>query len=173
MLSTQITEQLNQQINLECYSVNLYLQMSSWCHFHGMDGCRGFLQRQSHEEAIHLKKLFAYVNESGAMAILGAQEAPPDTFSSVGDIFRQTYQHEQVITQHINDLVDTALQEKDYSTFNLLQWFVAEQHEEENLFKGILDKFDMLGDHKQSLYLIDQYVGRLNRELLAAGHSGK
>ena len=31
MLTTASVERLNQQINLEQYSSNLYMQMSAWC----------------------------------------------------------------------------------------------------------------------------------------------
>ena len=39
MLSKSITAKLNEQINLELYSSNVYLQMSAWCHKHGYEGC--------------------------------------------------------------------------------------------------------------------------------------
>ncbi len=32
---------------------------------------------------------------------------------------------------------------QDYPTFNFLQWYVAEQHEEEKLFKSIIDKLTL------------------------------
>ncbi len=32
---------------------------------------------------------------------------------------------------------------QDYPTFNFLQWYVAEQHEEEKLFKSVIDKLDL------------------------------
>ena len=38
MLSKSITAKLNEQINLELYSSNVYLQMSAWCHKHGYEG---------------------------------------------------------------------------------------------------------------------------------------
>ena len=50
-----------------------------------------------------------------------------------------------MITKQINEIVDIALKEKDYSTFNFLQWYVSEQHEEEKLFKSILDKIELVG----------------------------
>lgn len=34
---------------------------------------------------------------------------------------------------------------EDYPTFNFLQWYVAEQHEEEKLFKSIIDKLTLAG----------------------------
>ena len=71
-------------------------------------------------------------------------------------MFRATFEHEQMITQEINKLAHVAFTSQDYSTFNFLQWYVAEQHEEEKLFKGILDKIDLVGEDGKALFFIDK-----------------
>ena len=53
-------------------------------------------------------------------------------FSSLKQVLELTYEHEKLITSKINELVGRTFEEKDYSAFNFLQWYVAEQHEEEN-----------------------------------------
>ena len=162
MLSTTMIERLNEQINLEYYSSNIYLQMSSWCSYKGLDGCAAFLGKHAQEEREHMQRLFNYVNETGAMVIIGAIEAPPAEFESIAAVFKKTYEHECFVTQKINELVDTALTEKDYSTFNFLQWYVAEQHEEEKLFKSILDMIDKTGTDGMGLFHLDREIGRVD-----------
>lgn len=66
-----------------------------------------------------------------------------------------------VVSKSIFELVDFALSNKDYSTFNFLQWYVAEQHEEEKLFKEILDKIDMMGMERRGLFMLDKEIGQL------------
>ena len=66
-----------------------------------------------------------------------------------------------LITQKINELAHTAFTEQDYSTFSFLQWYVAEQHEEEKLFKGILDKIEIIGEDGKGLFFIDKEIGRM------------
>lgn len=39
MLNQAIITKLNEQINLEFYSSNVYLQMSSWCAHNGYEWC--------------------------------------------------------------------------------------------------------------------------------------
>ena len=114
-----------------------------------------------------MQRLFTYVNETGAMAKLGTIDAPATEFDSLQDIFQKTFEHETVVTQAINNLAHTAFEEKDYSTFNFLQWYVAEQHEEETLFKGILDKFEIIGADGSALYLIDREIAGLAAETAA------
>ncbi|MTI14413.1 non-heme ferritin [Sansalvadorimonas verongulae] len=158
MLSEKMIASLNAQINLEFYSSNIYLQMSSWCENRGLDGCARFLRAHANEEMEHMNRLFNYVNETGAMAVIGAIQEPSCHFEGIEDVFTQILDHERLVTSRINDIVDLAFTSKDYSTFNFLQWYVAEQHEEEKLFTSILDKIKMIGAEGKGLYFIDQEI---------------
>jgi len=161
MLSEKMLDKLNEQINVEFYSSNLYLQMSSWCESQGLEGCATFLQAHAAEEMEHMQRLFTYVNECGALARIGAIEAPPTEFASIDQVFETTLKHERFVTQKINELADTAFQQKDYSTFNFLQWYVAEQHEEEKLFSTIVDKIRIIGTEGRGLYHFDQEISKM------------
>jgi len=161
MLSKKMTEHLNKQINLEFYSANLYLQMSAWASHKGLDGCAKFLLAHSNEEIEHMHRLFTYVNETGALAKIGAIDEPTSSFTTISEVFENIYAHECEVTKAINQLVDTAHSEKDYATFNFLQWYVAEQHQEEHLFKSILDKIRIIGDEGQGPYHFDQELNNM------------
>jgi len=161
MLSANIVEKLNEQVNLEMYSSNIYLAMSAWCANKGLKGSADFLKRHSKEELGHAYKLFDYINEAGENAKIGAIVEPKNEFDSMKDVFKKTYEHELVVSKSIFELVDFALSNKDYSTFNFLQWYVAEQHEEEKLFKEILDKIDMVGTEGRGLFMLDKEIGQL------------
>lgn len=130
MLTNDMINKLNEQLNLEFYSANLYLQMSAWCSDKGFEGAAAFLKAHSQEEMEHMQRLFDYLSDTGALPKLGQIAAPPVDFKSIADVFTQTYQHEQQITAEINKLAHLAMTTQDYSTFNFLQWYVAEQHEE-------------------------------------------
>ena len=161
MLSKNLLKKLNNQVTLEFYSSNLYLQMSSWCDHKGLKGSAKFLKNHAAEEKEHMQKIFDYIQDTGALAIIDSIEKPGHEYANLKDIFAQTYQHEKMITTQINNLVDIALSEKDYSTFNFLQWYVAEQHEEEKLFKSILDKIDIIGLEGRGLFMIDREIGNI------------
>ena len=161
MLTDKMLDKLNDQINVEFYSSNLYLQMASWCEAKGLEGCADFLKSHADEEMGHMHRLFTYVNECGAMAKLGAIDAPPTDFADIDAVFEETLRHEKYVTGKINELADTAFSEKDYSTFNFLQWYVAEQHEEEKLFNTILDKMRIIGTEGRGLYHFDQEIAKM------------
>ncbi len=161
MLAKTMVEKLNEQINIEFYSSNLYLQMSAWCEGNGFEGAALMLREHAAEEMLHMNRLFTYVSETGALPILGTIEAPPHEYKSLKEIFTETYKHECLITKKINELTHVAFTTHDYSTFNFLQWYVAEQHEEEKLFKGILDKILLVGEDGKALFWVDKDLAGL------------
>jgi len=164
MLSENLIELLNDQINLEFYSANFYLQMSSWCEFKGFEGCASFLKHHADEEMTHMHRLFNYVNETGALAQIGAIDAPPCAFKEIGEVFEAAYEHEKYVTGRINSLAHSAFTGQDYSTFNFLQWYVAEQHEEEKIFKTILDKIELISGDGKALFFLDREVASLVKD---------
>ena len=109
MLTPAMIGRLNSQIRLEQYSSNLYLQMSAWCDHQGYTGSATFLREHAAEELQHMYKLFDYVCETGALAVLGAHDAPPPNYKSLAEVFEVTYGHELGITAAINQLVASAL----------------------------------------------------------------
>ncbi|MCB2204140.1 non-heme ferritin [bacterium] len=168
MLSKTMVEKLNDQINIEFESSNLYLQMAAWCAWKGYEGGETFLRMHSEEERMHMMKLFSYVGETGALAKIGSTEQPKLEFESLSDMFEQILSHEKFVTSKINELVASAYEEKDFSTLNFLQWYVAEQHEEETLFNALLDKIKLIGHDGRGLYLIDKELGKQAARAAAA-----
>ena len=77
-------------------------------------------------------------------------------------MFKTLLEHEVYVTENINRLVAVCLEEKDYTTHNFLQWFVAEQIEEETLARSILDKLKLLGGDKSGMYLFDRDIELLS-----------
>ena len=144
MISKKVELLLNQQIAQEAYASYYYLGMASWCDFHALEGCSQFLYGQSEEEREHMLKLFNYIVEAGGRALAPGIKQIPKDFKDITNVFKSALNQEKANTKSINALVDTCLKEKDYSTFNFLQWYVAEQHEEEMLFQSILDKIKII-----------------------------
>jgi len=158
MLTETIEKALNEQIKIEASSSQVYLSMASWAEIQGFEGVSSFMYAHSDEERMHMLKLVKFVNERGGHARVSTLEAPPAKFGSFKEMFQTLFDHEVMVSAKINDLVDITLKEKDYATHNFLQWYVAEQIEEEALARTILDKINLIGDDKGGLYLFDNDV---------------
>ncbi len=147
---------LNEQIKKEEYSSRLYLAMASWCEANGFPGAAVFLYEHAEEERMHMLKMIHFVNDRGAHAKLLDIEAPPLDYKSLLEIFTEILVHEQYITESINNLYQVAVDEKDYTTANFLQWYITEQVEEESLFGTILDRIKLVGNDKAGMFHIDK-----------------
>lgn len=158
MLSKNIEKALNNQIQIEAESAQIYLAMACWAEVKGLEGVAGFMYGQSQEERDHMLKLVKFVNERGGHAQISKLAEPNLTFKSFKEMFEELYKHEIFVSESINELVHISLQEKDYATHNFLQWYVAEQIEEEAMARTILDKINLIGDDKGGLYLFDRDI---------------
>ena len=156
MLNKKVESILNEQVEKEGYSSNLYLAMASWSEVNGYSGIAEWLYKQSDEERMHMLKLIGYINERGGHAIVPVLNEPPVNQKSVTSMFEDVLKHEQYISQSINEIVAVCIEEKDYTTHSWIQWFVNEQIEEEAQVQTILDKLSMLGE--ANMYLFDRDI---------------
>ena len=168
MLSKTIEDALNKQIRIEAESSQVYLAMAVWAEVKGLEGISNFMYEHSDEEREHMLKLIKFVDERGGHAHISELAAPNVKFDSFQDMFKKLLEHEIFVSQSINELVHISLQEKDYATHNFLQWYVAEQIEEEATARTILDKINMIGGDKGGLYLFDRDIQQLNINSAAA-----
>lgn len=159
MISSTLSQLLNQQIHMEAHASNVYLAMASWAEVKGYEGMSQFLYMHSDEERTHMLKLFHYINERGGQALVPALEAVSHDYSSVQTVFQSLLDHEVAVSLEINKLVEASLAERDFTTHNFLQWYVQEQMEEERLARTMLDKLRLIGSDTGGLYLFDRECG--------------
>lgn len=167
MLKKTVEKALNEQIRVEAQSSQIYLAMASWAEVQGLEGISQFMYKHSDEERMHMLKLIKYVNERGGHALVSDLSEPDKEFGNFQNLFKVLYEHELKVSECINNLVEVTLNEKDFATHNFLQWYVAEQIEEEALARTILDKINLIGNDKGGLYLFDRDIQQLTVESAA------
>lgn len=164
MLHQAVENILNTQIKLEADSSNSYLAMAVWADTQGLNGIADFLYAHSDEERLHMLKLVKFVNERGGKAVIPELLKPKNTYESVLEVFESILSHEVHVTNSINEVVFTCLEQKDYTTHNFMQWFVSEQIEEESLARTILDKLKLACDSPGGLYLFDRDLATIKTQ---------
>lgn len=160
MISKTMEKALNTQVNRELYSAYLYLAMSSYFETVNMKGFARWMRVQAKEEQEHALKIYDYILARGGTVSLLEIEAPKAKWSSAGKVFDEVYAHEQKVTAMINGLVDLAIREKDHATFEMLQWFVKEQVEEEEHSGEIVSQIKIFGDIPGHLFCLDEHLGK-------------
>ena len=156
MIKEKIEKVINQQINAELYSGYLYLSMASYFESKNLNGFANWMHVQNLEEQSHAMKFYHYINERGGRVKLMPIDGPKLEWKSPIEAFEDAYKHEQKVTAMINNMVEIAWAEKDHATYNMLQWFVDEQVEEEASALEIVEKLKMIGDAPGVMYMLDK-----------------
>lgn len=157
----EIEKLLNQQVEYEAKASAQYLSMACWADVNGYNGIADFFYAQSEEERVHMTKLVKFINERSGVAVVPAIEKPKSSFNSLFDLFDVFLSSEEFVTAQINNVIYECLQHKDYNVHNFMQWYVAEQLEEEAQARTLLDKLKIIGDDKSGHYLFDRDINKL------------
>lgn len=160
MLSDKLQDAINEQINAEYHSGYLYLAMAAYLEKLNLAGGSHWMRLQAQEEVLHGMKLFDYMLERGGQIKLTEVAAPPVAWNSPLTAFEEALKHEQYMTERINGLAKLALDENDFATNNVMQWYVTEQVEEEANVGDILAPLRMVGEDKGGLMMIDQQLAQ-------------
>ncbi len=170
MIHDDLVKPLHDQITSEAYASQVYLQMSMWAEDKGLPGASAFFRSHVAEELDHRNRLVDYLVESDVPVYLQAIPAPQTKYDSLVSVVNAAYEHEKEVTEQIHSLAGLALDRKDFNTFNMLQWFIAEQREELVLFRGIVDYMNLAGytgGPGDALVNLDRYL-----QAQAQAHSG-
>lgn len=155
VLKQKVQDALNQQIVREMFSSNLYLSMAAFYNEKNLAGFANWMHIQAQEEMQHALKFFDYIIDRGGKVVISEIKAPQSEWPDIKKPFADALEHEQLISQHINDLADLAISEKDHATSSFLQWFIDEQVEEEATTSEIVERLDLVGDSKGAMFMMD------------------
>lgn len=144
-LSDTLAKALNDQMTNEAHNAQIYLSFACWASDKGYDGIANFLFRHSNEERNHMMKFLEYILKRGGKVVVTAIPKPGPDPSNVNDLFEKVFNSEVENSTKIYEIVDLSQKEKDWATFNFMQWFVKEQTEEETMALDLLGKIKKAG----------------------------
>ena len=160
MINKEIQDTLNSQMNFEMYSANIYMSMATWFDARNLVGFANWMKVQYSEEMFHFTKFYDFIDERGGRVLLGAMDGPETEWASPLAAFENALEHEQIVTGRINDLVSQATAIKDHATVNFLQWFVAEQVEEEASVDGVIQQLKLMEGAPGGLFMLDRELAQ-------------
>ena len=160
MIDEKMETMLNKQLNAELYSSNLYLAMAAWFGSQHLGGLAHWLETQATEEREHAMRLYTHLRDRRATIQIGTVAAPPAGYKSPVAAFEAVFDHEVEVSQMIYRLVEAATTERDFTTVNMLQWFISEQVEDEAGCEIILEHLRMANGSAAGFLQIDHEVGK-------------
>ena len=166
-LSKTMIDALVKQMGEELFNKHLYMTFANYFASNGLSKLEEYYNKRAEEEELHHKRINWYLTYNDAEFQYPTVPAVDITLKSMIQPFELTIDKEIETTMHINELVDLAVSEKDWATFNWLMddeketgALVKEQIEEESISRAILDmassECSWLSKQK---YILEFYMG--------------
>lgn len=144
-MSQELENKFNAQITLEFAAALVYYQLSAAMGVIDMPGAQSWLREQADEEIDHAHRFIAHLVDRGNAISIGAIPAPNTAPVTMLDAFQAALDHEAKVSAAIRDLVKTAEENGDLHSRPLLDWFLAEQIEEESAVGEIVAHLELVG----------------------------
>ncbi len=158
VLKDEIVDILNKQVKIEAHSCAAYLAMAAWCDVRGYDNCAEFFFKQSDEERKHQLKLFHYIVDMECDAISPSIGDSQHDFGTLREVFEKALEMEIGVSDAIHEIMGECRKYNDIATEEFMRWFVQEQIEEEYVARRALELFDVLGEDKIALGMIEERI---------------
>lgn len=155
-MDNKMAAALNKQMGRELWSGYIYLQMEAYLTDLGLPGMGRWMRLQYKEEEVHGMMIYGYLLHAGAKVEMQPIPEIKGEWDSVLEVWENVLAHEQQVTAWIHELVDLARELDDKATYNFLQWYVAQQVEEEANAQGVIDTLKFVKSDPQSILLMDR-----------------
>ena len=174
-MTNNVAKLIESQIGKELTSAYLYLDFSNYFAANGLSGFAKWYKVQAQEEIDHAMRFIAYMQDSGEDFSFGTIQKPTevlmdmyemeydeeDLADGVLEILQAGLNHEIYVTASIDNIYDQAMQSKDFRTMEFLNWFIAEQAEEEKNASEMISNFLLYGeDCSAGLMALDERLGK-------------
>lgn len=139
MLSSDVGKLLVAQIGNELAAHQLYLAIAIYFERQSLDRWGKLFREQSVEEAQHATRIVDFLVDNDIHFDLPAVKAAKTTFDSPAAAARQALESERTVARQFDRATSVAVASADHRGFQFLQWFLAEQVEEETKLQHIVD----------------------------------
>ena len=158
LTSQKIIDAMNEQIGNEFSAMLQYVAIAAYFDAETLPELCSHFYRQAEEEKAHAHRFVKYVVDTGGALNIPSIPAPKVRFEKTEEAVQLSLDQEKKVTSQINSLVETAKNERDYTTDNFLQWFVKEQLEEMTSMEDLLHIVRRAGE--DNLLRVEDYLAR-------------
>ncbi len=154
-LNENVASALNDQVNSEWNAAYTYLAISAYFDAQDLPGFAGWFRAHAQEEMTHAQKIYDFMVARDSDVTFEGIAKPTASYASPIAAIEASLAHEQAVTAQINALFELASTAKEYSTQTMLNWFVTEQVEEEDVFRDMLRKVTAAAGDRWNMLTLD------------------
>lgn len=159
-MNEKIANALREQFNFEIESAYIYRAMAAYVDGEGMDGFNHFFIEQANEELEHAEKFYHFLDEMDEKIIYDEIAKPQADYDGFVDVFKSALDHEKEVTRRIKEIYKMAQEENCLDTLQFLNWFLAEQREEEMTFRDIVERLERIDGNWGGLYMYNKVLAQ-------------
>jgi ferritin len=157
MPSERFVDALNAQISREFAAAHQYTAIGAWYTGETYPRLAAFFFGQAEEEREHALKMVNYLLDTNAPVDFTGVDSPKTDFDDHIAPIRLALEQEQSVTVSISELFEVARETRDYRSEQFLDWFLAEQTEEESSMSDLL----AVAERTASVpMLLEEYLAR-------------
>ena len=151
-----LQDRLNDHLKLEFEAAHRYLSMALWLERMDLPGFGAWLRGQSADELGHAHRIIDHLANRDLLVKIPAIPAQPTEWESPSAAVADILESEQRVTRAIEGLYDVSESVHDRAASIMLQWFINEQVEEENVARTLLGRLRLVGGDGVGMLMIDQ-----------------
>lgn len=159
-LSKKLQDALNKQVTMEYQAGYLYNGMRVYLKDLGAPGAEHWMTLQEAEEREHAEDFIDFILDMDGEVQIGKLEKSPTKYDSLLDVWKAGLKHEKDVSASILEILEIAVEEKNYAAENFLRTYVDEQVEEEDNFRGVVELLELVGDDADALLKADSILGQ-------------
>ncbi|MER3473922.1 MAG: ferritin [Armatimonadota bacterium] len=156
LIGAELNKAFNEQIGRELLASHQYVSIASYFDGRALKKLAELFFKQAEEEREHAMKFVEYLNDVHGKVEIPTVPAPKADFASALEAVKLALQWEMEVTQHINNLMTLAIEQKDYAAQEFLDWFVKEQVEEVSSMQDLVQVVEQVGE--QYLIMVEAYL---------------
>lgn len=158
-IGKRVLDGLNKQINDEMVSGYVYISMSTVFSDMGLNGCSKWARLRYNERMEDCMKIIDFISLRAAPVKFLPIPAPKRDWRAPLHIFEEVARVEQRTLLNFSSLVEIALADKDFSSFEFLQTFIKQQTEHDAFATYLLDRIRKMQSTDTGVLMFDKELG--------------
>ncbi|MDC4163229.1 ferritin-like domain-containing protein [Mycoplasma bradburyae] len=160
-MNNNVWKLLNNQYNKELATAALMFEYSARIDEYGMDHFSSLLYEWAKEELEHAQTIEKYLRKRQAWIRTNELMVPKVVDSNEPlQILEAISEYQRNVSAAVNEIAEVAFMNKDFATYNFIEYFIEDQIAEEKKCADLLNAFKMSED----LLVIDKKIEEIKNE---------
>lgn len=158
-MNEQLEDAFSKQITLEFESALLYRQLAIEFELQDLPGIASWMQSHAAEELSHADRLIKHLTDRDNHPVIGDITLPSIKINSIAEAFEIALEAEEKVSESIRGLFRLGKETDDIDSRPVIDWFIAEQVEEEATVREILGRAKLINDDGSGILRLDAELG--------------